>query len=143
MIHLSIYIIGKNVVIPTVGRTVAGFWLEVLPVEVVPVNQRGGIEAAVAESIRRGNPVVPTPPRSAKATPVVVTAAKCRSWSEFVRNAKSWRVEWREGAIRIVPDREVADGALSGDQSGASELSSRGDTNADSIEIVSIILGSV
>lgn len=91
--------------IPTTAKTQAGFYIDVEPVEVVPVTERTSLERALLRTIQRGNPIVPTPARATFPAPVVLAHAKMRSWAAFEKSASGWSIAKVEGAFTIAPYR--------------------------------------
>jgi hypothetical protein len=71
------------VVIPTSAKTTAGFWMNVEPVEVVPIDRRGQIADAIRRIALAPVRTIPTPPRNGFPEPVVLKHGKVRSWSQF------------------------------------------------------------
>ena len=108
----SVYVRKGFAYIPTVARTEAGFHLEIEPVQVIPVENAAALERALAETISRGNPTVPTPMPSEALRPVVLAHVNVRSWSAFVKSASAWHVENEKGRFVIAPLRAVEHGNL-------------------------------
>ena len=85
MLLINIYWGAKNgqVLVPTMAKTDAGFWLEVDPVEQAATSDVGSIAAALQRCATRGNPTVPTPPRSAFPDWVVLKHADKKNLRDF------------------------------------------------------------
>ncbi len=90
------------------------------PVQVVSARDRVGVEDALLQAVRRGNPVVPTPSRANFPQSPLVKYARVRSLSAFQKTAQSWKLSKRDGAYFIVPYRPHPDG-------GAEEDAERGE----------------
>ena len=91
--------------VPTMAKTEAGFYIGIEPVEVVDPRNRPGLEDALKRTISRGNPTMPTPPRSNFPESVLVKHAKAKSLFDFEKYATSWKLSMRDGAYFIVPYR--------------------------------------
>lgn len=72
-----------DVLVPTVAKTEAGFWIEVEPVERASLNDVSSVSAAIRNAFGRVEIVVPTPTRSAFPKPVVLRHANVDSWISF------------------------------------------------------------
>ena len=65
----QVYFRNCIVYVPTVARTDAGFFMDVEPLEAVPVTDRRAVEQAIERAVSRGNPVMPTPSRATSPPP--------------------------------------------------------------------------
>jgi len=101
--------------IPTMAKTEAGFYLAIEPVEVVPIEDKAALEQALAKIISRGNPRVPTPTRANFPQPVLLSHAKVKSWSTFVKSASGWSIANEKGSFLIAPYRLVENGGFEED----------------------------
>ena len=61
------------------------------------------------QTVRRGNPKVPTPTRDTFPKPVVLKYAKARFWSEFERNTSYWDIEETNGSYVIKQSQKRPD----------------------------------
>jgi hypothetical protein len=104
------YIRKGKAYLPVVAQTDAGFFLDIDPVTVIAADDREALVRAVAEQIIAGNPVVPTPKRSAYGTPVVVKAAGVKTWSAFEQSARSFTAYRTESEYQIPPMERTAEG---------------------------------
>jgi hypothetical protein len=87
------------------GRRFGGF-MDVDPVQVIPVSDCDAVRQAIIEVISKGNPIVPAPTsRTSFPKPVVLKYAKVKSWSAFEKHALLWMVEKKDGIYRIQPGR--------------------------------------
>lgn len=108
----EIYSIKELLLIPTLAKTDAGFYLAIEPVEVL---RGAGVEElalALARVEERGNPRVPTPPRNAFPKPVVLKHAGVRSQAEFDRRARAWGLEWSNEGIVLIPTYRAPEGGF-------------------------------
>ena len=74
-----------EILIPSVVKAEAGFWLDVEPVERASMSDRISLVKAIVSAFARGGEVVPTPPRDSHLKPVVLAHAKAKTWSAFAR----------------------------------------------------------
>src|SRR5215469_1936644 len=89
---------GKRlVVIPTLAKTEAGFWLEGEPVAAVPILDSESIARAIMERVLAPSKLVPTPPARSRSKPAVLKPGRVRSWSQF---------HWNYSVLQIATDRE-------------------------------------
>ena len=105
-----VFLFKEQILVPTMARTKAGYYMGIEPVEVVDSHNQEAIEQAIIRSVKRGNPSVPTPsggvefPKSP-----LLKYAKMKSISSFDKMAKSWKFAKRDGAFLIVPYRPRID----------------------------------
>jgi hypothetical protein len=104
------YVRKGKAYLPSVARTEAGFFLDIAPVTVLPVDDREGLVRAIATMIAAGNPVVATPARSAYSTPVVVEAAGVKTWSAFESGARCFTAYRTEADYEIPAMERAGDG---------------------------------
>jgi hypothetical protein len=102
-----LYLRKKTVYVPTVAQTEAGYFMDIDPVEVIPVTESEVIQRAIMAVINKGNPIVATPTRANFPTPVVLKYANVKTWSAFEKGTLSWTIERKSGnyQIRPKPDR--------------------------------------
>jgi hypothetical protein len=86
------YVRDELVIIPTVSRTTAGYFLDTEPVSVSSLRTPDEFARALDVAIAAGNPSVPTPTRAAFPKPVVLPYARVRSWKALERAAKCFSV---------------------------------------------------
>jgi hypothetical protein len=113
MIPLNIwhvYIRNGYAFVPTVARTDAGFFLDIDPVAMLAENDRESLIQAIVRSIATGNPLVPTPARSAYQTPAVVRAAGVKTWSTFEKGARCYTLYRTEREFEIPVMERAEDG---------------------------------
>lgn len=91
--------------VPTVAQTEAGFYMDIEPVEVVPLSNMEALQRAVKQAISRGNPRVSTPSRATFPKPVVLSHAKVKSWSTFEESASCWQIVEKDGSYQMGPMR--------------------------------------
>jgi len=105
-----VFLLRKQILVPTMAKTTAGYYIGIEPVEVVDSRDRYAAEQAIIRSVKRGNPSVPTPPGGARfPKSPLLKYAKMKSISSFDRIAKSWKFAKRDGAFLIVPYRSRTD----------------------------------
>jgi hypothetical protein len=85
LIHIYWNTADGTVVVPTVAKTEAGYWLDVEPVECASLADPSPFVTAVREAMARSGKVVPTPSSQNFPKPVVHSHAKVRSMREFER----------------------------------------------------------
>jgi hypothetical protein len=116
-----VFLLKGQVLVPTMAKTKAGFYMGIEPVEVVAPPDQTALEQAIIRVVKRGNPSVPTPPGGANfPKSPLLKYAKMKSISSFDKLAKSWKLSKREGAYLIIPYRARND-------SGAEEDAERGE----------------
>jgi hypothetical protein len=100
----------KGVVyIPTVVRFKFGS-MDSEPVEVVPVDDTEAFEQALRRTLERGNPTRPSPTReNLSRKPVVLEYSKVKTWSAFIKSARGWSIEERNGTYTIAPYKNATD----------------------------------
>ncbi len=106
-----------KVLIPTMARTEAGFYMGVEPVSVIVLQNRAEVRLAFIDTIRRGNPLVPTPTRATYPPDPLLKHANVRTLSAFERSAKGWKLGRSSAEYVIAPYRTG--------ESGGSEEDSR------------------
>src|SRR5665213_4041497 len=74
-----------DVIIPTVARTEAGYWLGIEPVECASWNDLRSVIDAVNKAAARNGQVIPTPSRRNFPKDVVLSYASARNISDFER----------------------------------------------------------
>src|SRR5262245_20536350 len=97
----NLYLSKGIVIIPTVSKTVAGFYLETEPVEVVPAQDVDRLDLALKRTIERGTPIVSTPTRAKFPEPVVLKYAKENSLASFEKRASCFSLVKRESVYEI------------------------------------------
>ena len=88
----NVYLVDGLVLIPTMAKTDAGFFIEVEPVSVLRSDQAEDIVVALKATIEKGNSLVETPARDSFPKPVVLPCAKVKSWSAFEKKAICWKI---------------------------------------------------
>ncbi len=85
MMPIHIYWNKKNddVIVPTVSKTEAGYWLEIGPVECASWSDLSSVIVAVQKVMSRGVQLVPTPSRQNFPKHVVLSYAKARNSTDF------------------------------------------------------------
>lgn len=105
-----VFLFREQVLVPTMARTKAGYYMGVEPVEVVEAHNQQAIVEAIIRTVIRGNPSVPTPPGGAEfPKSPLLKYAKIKSRSRFDEIAKAWKFAKRDGTFLIVPYRPRAD----------------------------------
>lgn len=104
--------------VPTMARTEAGFYVAIEPVAVVNARDQLGLERALIRTIRRGNPLVPTPSRANASKNPLLKHAKVKSTSSFDKLAKSWKFSKRNGDYFIIPYKKKERGQVEDHERG-------------------------
>jgi len=105
-----VFLFRKQILIPTMARTKAGYYMGIEPVEVADLHNQEAIESAILRIVKKGNPVVPTPQGGTKfPKSPLLKYTKMKSISSFDRIAKSWQFAKRDGAFLIVPYKPRVD----------------------------------
>jgi hypothetical protein len=102
-LNSNVYIIGRRVVIPVVGRTEDGLYLEVEPVAELSLDDGQGLARSLLAMLHRGNPRIPAPQRGAFPKPVVLKYTKAKSWAAFEKVATCWSISLTDGMFRFGP----------------------------------------
>ncbi len=103
----SVYIREGKVFIPTVARTDAGYFLDVDPVFVHPVQDRQAIMESIRSVMAGGNPVIPAYSRELFPKPVVLRYAKVKSWRAFQASASAYQLRLNDSGFEIQPLRRA------------------------------------
>lgn len=103
----KVYIREGKVFIPTVARTDAGYFVDVDPVFVHPVQDRQAIMGSVRSVIAGGNPVIPAFSRESFPKPVVLRYAKVKSWRAFQALASAFQLCLTDSGYEIQPLRKA------------------------------------
>ena len=74
-----------DVIVPTVAKTEAGYWLSIEPVECASWNDLQAVIGAVRKAISRAGQVIPTPSRQNFPKPVVLPYSNAKTINEFER----------------------------------------------------------
>jgi hypothetical protein len=87
MMLLNLYWNKKTgeVLIPSMEKAEAGFWLDVEPVERSSMSDRISLGKAIVSAFARSGKVVPTPPPNSRLKPVILAHSRARTWSAFAR----------------------------------------------------------
>jgi hypothetical protein len=109
MLHYC-YLRKGVVYVPTVAKTVAGFYLGVDPVAVVPVSHTADLRRALQETIARGNPRVLTPTRRNFPPPVTLKYAGVKTLAAFERGTLTWDMEKNGKVYQIKIGRKHPEG---------------------------------
>lgn len=139
----NIYVVRNNVIAPTCAKAEAGFGVEVEPVFTAPIGDVAGAADAIAQSIRSGNPIVPTPDWRKRKNPILGPAG-VRSWSAFMKRAACWCITKSAGTYAITPYKKVTlDGSLvlQSDTERGVAVPDLGDIQLVAREILEIISG--
>ena len=104
------YVRGGKAYVPVVAQTDAGFFLDIDPVAVIPVDDHEALIRTIAQQIATGNPVVAAPERSAYGTPVVVRAAGVKTWATFEKNARCFTAYRTEAGYELPPMEKTTQG---------------------------------
>jgi hypothetical protein len=105
----QLYLRYGTVFVPTVARTVAGYYMNIDPVEVVSASDVEAVQTAIRAAMNSGNPTIPTPTRAESPKPVELKYAKVRSWSKFEKAALIWSIIEKDSNFKIVPGRRRRD----------------------------------
>lgn len=104
-----IYLRENTVYVPTVAKTDVGYYMDVDPVRTVSVSDSHALQAAIAEAMNKGNPIVPTPSRAAFPKPAVLRHVGLKSWATFEKDATLWTIREEDGGYRVVQGKRGAD----------------------------------
>jgi hypothetical protein len=88
----ALFIRKTQVLIPTMARTEAGFYLAIEPVSVIDPHDRQSIRSALLDVIRRGNPTVPTPSRANYPPDPLLKHANVKTASALERSSRRWKI---------------------------------------------------
>jgi hypothetical protein len=104
MLLLNVYWGAKSgqVLVPTMAQTEAGFWLEVDPVERADTSDLSSIASALQRCASRGNPRVPTPPRSAFPEWVVLKHSNKKRLRDFENEFGLLSIEQSHGDSYLI-----------------------------------------
>lgn len=116
--YVNLYLRRGTVFIPTVAVTESGLCIDVEPVQVVRLGNKGALQTALERAMAAPQPRIadlkpPFPP------PVVLKYARARSLAEFERDARTWTIDQQAGHIRILPYVASSEGGWTEDASHA------------------------
>jgi hypothetical protein len=141
----NLYIVGEKLIVPTSAKAEAGFGIEVEPVLVALLTDAASSSDAIAQTLERGNPLIPTPDWKTAPSPVVLRHAGVKSWSAFLSKAKGWAVKKEPGSYLVAPLRKVRLGGRVGlqeDCERSAAVTGHGDLSAVSAQIFQVISNS-
>ena len=106
-----VYIFKGKLLFPSVASIGVGAYLEIEPVEVLPLQEATPerIASLLAMIRARGNPRLPWPGRGNFPKPVVLRPAGARSWREFERGARTWDIKMEGDTMELIPQRRRPD----------------------------------
>jgi hypothetical protein len=107
-VYCSFYLRRGTVYVPTMGRTEAGYWLGIEPVDVESVADADALKGVLLRAINRGNPIVPTPTRKHFPPDVMRRHCGMKSFSAFERTAQLWSISQNADSCVICPWRRSA-----------------------------------
>jgi hypothetical protein len=140
-----VFLLNGRVLVPTMAKTKAGFYMGIEPVELAETHEPAAVEQAVIHAVTRGNPSIPTPAggKNFPKSPLL-KYTKLKSLSTFDKLAKSWSLSKRHGAYLIVPDRlrEDAEGGKEEDMERGEAIPAEVPLEAVVHRFVSRVLGS-
>ena len=139
----NLYLSKGIVIIPTVSKTVAGFYLETEPVEVVPTQDVDRLELALKRTIERGNPIVPTPTRAKFPEPVVLKYAKENSLASFEKRASCFSLVKRDSVYEIKRLPKRANGGWEDDPDNTEIVSLDAGIDVAVKQMIAMVLRSV
>jgi hypothetical protein len=71
----------KNIVyVPTVARLKTGAYREIEPVAVLSAADTDGLRGAIGDAIKRGNEIIPNPPKNNWPPPILPKYAGEKTW---------------------------------------------------------------
>ncbi|MFX1678910.1 hypothetical protein PV762_06735 [Mitsuaria sp. CC2] len=108
MMLWNVYLREGLVLMPTMAKTDAGFFIEVEPVSVVRSDKLEDIARALKANIQRGNPLIETPSRDNFPKPVVLPYAKVKTWSTFEKKVQCWKILWDGSEYQLKPQRRAS-----------------------------------
>jgi len=104
----SIYQRDGKWYVQSTSRTITGLWIATPPV--VQVEARESRERkgeAVLQALNASQHGIPTPSDGNSVAVPLLTAAKVRSWSEFMKKARSVHVEREGERLKVMPYRKT------------------------------------
>ena len=108
--NCHVYLRNGIVYLPTMGKMDKGFYRGVEPVAVVPASNSEALRRALAETLARGNPTVPTLRRSEWPPPVLLKYAGVKNWSTFEHGMLLWDIKEDAGCFRIESNSKRSNG---------------------------------
>jgi len=130
MLLINVYWGAKSgqVLVPTMAKTDAGFWLEVDPVEQAATCNLSSIAAALQRCESRGNPAVPTPPRSAFPDWVVLKHANKKNLRDFENDYALLSIEHSQADAYLIRNHHRSKEGHGYEPELEARLSLRGDS---------------
>jgi hypothetical protein len=103
----------RNVVyVPTVARLKTGAYRDIEPVAVISTTDTDGLRRAIGDAIKRGNEIIPNPPKNNWPAPILPKYAGEKTWSAFASSASLWSVETNNTDSQVTGFRKHSEGYL-------------------------------
>lgn len=103
-----VYVRDGIVYVPTMGRTTAGFFIELAPVYTANFEDLAGLREILLKTLRTPNPKVSTPSRfSYPKLTAVAEMAMAKSTREFEKGAGLLEVQLNDGKYTIAPMKNM------------------------------------
>jgi hypothetical protein len=100
-IYCSFYLRNGVVFVPTMAKTLAGYYLMFEPVDVQPADSVDALHKILLAAMVRGNPIVTTPALPNFPRPVMERYCGMKSLSAFDRTAAYWSISQDADGFRI------------------------------------------
>ena len=97
----NIYLFGKTVLIPTLAKTEAGFYVEIEAVCVANKDDSISLLEVLKTSLSICNPNVPTPVFDKGYKPIILKFTTAKSYSEFEKKAFLWKIRLEKEIYKV------------------------------------------
>ena len=110
MTFTHLYVRNGKVIIPTVVRTEAGFYIDINPVAVIDVKDTEALKSTLLATLQMHNPKVPTPQQQEEPGSVILETLGIKRWEAFERGAVFYTIHQGTGSIDIYTTGRGTDG---------------------------------
>jgi hypothetical protein len=116
MTFLHFYVRNRKVIIPTVAQTDEGFFIDVAPVEILPVSRTTQLRETLTSAMTSGNKEVQTP-EAATPGSVVLEAVGIKRWEAFEKQSALYTIFSTTGSTTVYVTGRGDDGMWTQDKS--------------------------
>lgn len=106
---LDFAVLRDSVYVPTLAKTEAGFYQEIEPVVVVKLSDGQELKNVLKAMLLKGNPVIPTPKPTGRATSPMLKYSPIKSLSKFDKEASYWQIYEKGGIYEFGPLKRRTD----------------------------------
>jgi hypothetical protein len=104
------YVADRQVIVPTVAITEAGFYVDIEPVAVIDIRDAAFVKESLLAVLNQENRQIPTPKRVDAPGSVILETMNLKKWQVFERKAVLYTVHKGDEAIVVYATGRGADG---------------------------------